>query len=144
MQINIQFILSFLGLLGIGGVIGAYFNHVFEKKREIELRQRERKEDQYKKFLENLIGFFKGWEDKARQKKFMEELYTHAPLYASSEVIRLANRYLATFKEKGPKQVKKSDSFYKKLVVAIRKDLKTTEKEKLELREKDIEILKLD
>lgn len=144
MQADIQLILSFLGILGIGGVIGAYFSHFFEKKREIELRQRERKEEQYKKFLENLIGFFKGWEDKERQKNFMEELYTHAPLYASSEVIRLANKYLTSFMDRSASQVRKSDSFYRKLVVAIRKDLKVMEKEKEKLVEKDVKILKLD
>jgi len=65
---NIEAIGSIIGLLGIGGVIGAYFNHEFEKQKTIELHLRERKEDQYKKFLENLIGFFEGWLNPERKK----------------------------------------------------------------------------
>ncbi|MFH1353916.1 MAG: hypothetical protein ABIH36_01385 [bacterium] len=89
-----EIILSILSLFGLGGIIGAYINHLFEVKRETQRRIAERKETQYKIFLENLIGFFDGWEDRDKQNRFMEELYTHAPLYASDEVIRLSNNYL--------------------------------------------------
>lgn len=142
MNFDTQTILSILGLLGIGGIIGAYFNHFFEKKREMDLRIVERREDQYKRFLENIIGFFEGWIDKERQKNFMEELYTHAPLYASDEVIKLSNKYLESFSSK--KDSSERAKYYKGLVIAIRKELRNLQGEKTDLTEKDIEILKLD
>ena len=139
---NIESIISIIGLLGIGGVVGAYFNHFFEKKREIELHFRERKEEQYKKFLEYLIGFFEGWEGPKRKKEFMRELYTHAPLYASSEVIKLSNEFLACFRDKKDlSHGGNSDQLYRKLVLEIRKDMGIWKKG--ELTEKDIDIQKL-
>ncbi len=144
MELNIEIIFSILGLLGIGGIIGAYFNHLFEKKREIERRVIERKEEQYKNFLENLLAFFDGWHDKEKKRKFMIDLYTHAPLYASDEVIKLANEFLKSFKEKDFKPGGKSDIHYRKLVLAIRNEIKKLNKGKSFLKEEDFEILKLD
>lgn len=76
------------GILGVGGVIGAYFNHLFEKKKE--------------------------------------------------EVIRLSNKFLLSFNDKDMKKGGKSDSYYRKLVIAIRKDMGGWDKN--ELLEKDIDI----
>jgi len=135
---NIETIVSFLTLMGVGTVIGAYCNHLFEKNKEIELHLRDRKEDQYKKFLENLLGFFEGWNNKDRKRNFMEELYTHAPLYASSEVIRLSNKFLLSFNDKDLSKGGKSDSYYRKLVIAIRKDMGVWKKDGL--LEKDVDI----
>src|SRR3989344_2330485 len=135
MNIDIQTAISILGLLGIGGIIGAYTNHFLEKKREMELRIVERREDQYKRFLENIIGFFEGWENKERQKNFMEELYTHAPLYASDEVIELSNKYLETFSSENDSRER--DKYYRELVIAIREELRKLQGEKTELTEKD-------
>ncbi len=144
MNLDIKTILSFLALLGIGGIIGAYLNHFLEKKREIERRIIERKEEQYKNFLENLLAFFEGWNDKEKKKKFMIDLYTHAPLYASDEVIKLANEFLKSFKEKDLKHGGKSDMHYRKLIVAIRNEIKKLNKDKSSLKEEDFKILKLD
>jgi len=144
MDLNIEIILSILGLLGIGGIIGAYFNHFFEKKREIERRIIERKEEQYKNFLENLLAFFEGWHDQEKKKKFMIDLYTHAPLYASDEVIKLANEFLKSFRNKDLKQGGKSDTYYRRLVLAIRNEIKKLNKDKSSLKEEDFKILKLD
>ena len=126
---------------------------MFEKKKEIELHFKERKEEQYKKFLEFLIGFFEGWEGPKRKKEFMRELYTHAPLYASSEVIRLANKFLACFRDKKDlTHGGESDQIYRKLVLEIRKDLNGLgfphnlmfwESGKDNLLEEDINVLKL-
>ena len=144
MNFNIETILSILALLGIGGVIGAYFNHFLERKREMERRIVERKEEQYRNFLENLLAFFEGWHDKQKKEKFMIELYTHAPLYASDEVIKLANEFLKSFRDKDLRQGGKSDTHYRKLVLVIRKEIKKLNKDKTILTEEDFEILKLD
>ena len=144
--------ISLVGLLGI--IVGAYLNHLFEKKKEIELHFKERKEEQYKKFLEFLIGFFEGWDaNEDHKKEFMRELYTHAPLYASSEVIKLANKFLACFSDKKDlSHGGESDQIYRKLALEIRKDLNGPgfpqslmfwEKGKDNLLEEDINVLKL-
>ena len=54
---TISDVISIVGLLGIEGILGAFVNNYLENRREVELRISERKEEQYKKFLENLIGF---------------------------------------------------------------------------------------
>lgn len=146
-----EIIISLVGLAGI--TLGAYITHLLEKRKEVELHFRERKEEQYRKFLEYLIGFFEGWEGSTRKKEFMRELYTHAPLYASSNVIKLANQFLECFSTgKNLSHGEESDKIYRKLVLEIRKDLKGLsfpqnfmfwEKWKDRLLEKDINILKL-
>ncbi len=146
-----EIIISLVGLAGIA--LGAYLNHLLEKKKEIELHFKERKEEQYKKFLEYLIGFFEGWEGPKRKKEFMRELYTHAPLYASSNVIKLANQFLECFSTgKNLSHGGESDKIYRKLVLEIRKDLNGSsfprnlifwEKGKDNLLEEDINVLKL-
>jgi hypothetical protein len=141
LKMNLETIISILTLLGFGGIIGAYFTHLFEKRKEIELHFRERKEDQYKKFLENLIGFFEGWEKLETKKEFMRELYTHAPLYASSKVIRLANSYIKSFANKRLSS-KERDKLANKLVIAIRKELGVDKKDPLN--ESDVKRYKLD
>lgn len=140
---NFESIITILSLLGIGSVLGAYINHLLEGKRETHRRIAERKESQYKIFLENLIGFFEGWNDEQKKEKFMEELYTHAPLYASDEVVRLANEFLRSFNDKDLTHGGTSDTYYRKLVLAIRKDLKKILSGKSKLQESDIDVQKL-
>jgi len=140
---NSESIIAILSILGIGSIIGAYINHLLEGKRETQRRIAERKESQYKTFLENLVGFFEGWEDARKKEKFMEDLYTHAPLYASDEVIRLANQFLRSFNDKDLSHGGKSDVYYRKLVLAIRKDLKNILSGKSKLQEDDIDVQKL-
>lgn len=142
-NINFETISSILALLGVGGIVGAYITHLLEVKRETQRRIAERKESQYKIFLENLIGFFDGWENTDKQKKFMEELYTHAPLYASDEVIKLSNDYLKSFDKENQTYEGKSDFYYRKLVLAIRKDLKKILTGRSRLKENEILIQKL-
>ena len=139
---NSEILTAIIISLGLGGLIGAYLNDRLEKNRERELHIRERKEDQYKKFLESLIGFFEGWHNFERKKNFMEELYTHAPLYASSEVIRLANRFLLSFNDKDLSKGGRSDSYYRKLVIAIRRDMGIWKNDELSEKDIDIQLLK--
>lgn len=67
-EVIVAIILTLIPSLGLGGLIVAVFNHYTGKKREIEQRKNEIKEKQYKKFLENVIGFFSGWEDRSKKK----------------------------------------------------------------------------
>lgn len=100
-EIILTVVLTLLPSLGLGGIIVAIFNHYSGKKKEIEQAQRERKEEQYREFLENAVGFFSGWEDRKKKEKFLKELYTHAPLYASGKVIRAANQFVSSLDAKG-------------------------------------------
>jgi hypothetical protein len=135
-------LISLLVALGIGGLIGGWVDYLLSRKREIEQHQRERKENQYKIFLENLIGFFDGWEGKSERKRnFMEELYTHAPLYASSGVIRLANKYVESFADKKLTSQAR-DKLANDLVLAIRNEMGVDKNDSLD--SSDIKRYKLD
>ena len=46
-----QIIISVLGLFGIGGVIGAYIQHLFDKQKQIGLEIRKIKEERYRSTL---------------------------------------------------------------------------------------------
>jgi len=46
-----QLIISVLGLFGIGGVIGAYIQHLFDKQKQIGLEIRKIKEERYRSTL---------------------------------------------------------------------------------------------
>lgn len=144
-EIILTIVLTLIPSLGLGGLIVAIFNHYSGKKKEVEQRQRENKERQYKELLENVIGFFDGWNDATRKKKFLEELYTHAPLYASRKVIRSASELVASLDVKGELDLSengKTDQCYKKLVLAIREDLGIWKNDTLE--EKDIKVFSLE
>lgn len=135
-------LIAIVSALGLGSVLGAWINQYLEDRRERSRLVLERKEKQYRNFLENLIGFYKGWEDEDKKKVFITELYTHAPLYASDQVFKLGVNFLKSLDEKSD-FYGKGDLYYKKMVIAIRKDLKKSIIKKTDLCEEDIELLKL-
>lgn len=113
--------------LGLGGVIGTFFGYWFKNKLDENSENRrivrEGKEKQYKDLLSNLLAFFEGWENNSHKKQFMREVYTNAPVYASDDVIKLANKFLESHDSTNPKAGKNSDKLYAELVIAIRKEL---------------------
>lgn len=130
--------------LGIGGVLGTLFGYWFkdklERNTENKRKIREAREKQYTDLLNNLMGFFKGWEDKSKQKQFIWDLCANAPVYASDEVIKLSHRYIDSY-DKEKKTGEKSEVIYSKLVLAIRKELNKIQGEPTtELTEKDIQV----
>ncbi len=146
--------LSFIGALGLGGIIGGVIttliNHKLQESTESRIRIRESKENQYKSLLTNLMGFFEGWEDyeiedkKKRKKQFLWEVYTSVPLYASDEVIKLCYGFIESHNKEG-KLKGQSDEIYAKLVIAIRKELNNIYGQPgTELSEEEIKILKID
>ena len=48
---DIQTIISAVGLLGVGGIIGSYFQHLFNQKRETELKIQQINENRYRSTL---------------------------------------------------------------------------------------------
>ena len=142
--------LQFLTVFGLGGIISAFITHKLQQSSESKLKMRESKEIQYKSLLNNLMGFFEGWEDfavsdkKARKKQFLWEVYTSAPVYASDEVIKLCYEFIECHSNK-EKFKKNSDEIYSKIVNAMRKELnKIYGQPDTELSENDIKVLKVD
>ena len=48
---DIQTIVSALGLLGIGGIIGSYFQHLLNQRRDTELKIQQINENRYRSTL---------------------------------------------------------------------------------------------
>src|SRR3989344_2191419 len=142
----ITWITSLLGVGFLGGLIGYWYKDKLDRNAENKRKIREEKERQYRDFLNNLMGFFKGWEHwggvsgKDRKKQFIWDLHTNAPLYASDEIIKLANEYLESFELDNPKPTKQRDKIYAKLVLAIRRELFSISDQKTQLSEDDIKI----
>lgn len=127
----------------IGGVIGYFLKYFLDINGESKRKLRESREKQYRDLLNNLLGFFEGWEDKKQQKQFLQDLYTSAPLYASDEVIKLAHQYADILDRNIPKSPDQA-LVYPKLVLAIRKELnKIQGDKKTKLTEQDIKVKKL-
>lgn len=143
-------IVALLTALGVGGIIGTVVAHKLQQAAEVKMKMRVKKEDQYKSLLNNLLGFFEGWEDyavsdkKARKKQFLWEVYTSAPVYASDEVIKLCYDFIESHNKKGTLKGQ-SDEIYSKIVIAMRKELnKIYGQPDTNLLEKDIKVLKVD
>ena len=141
---DFETIIAILGVFGIGGIVGAYLNHLWERKRELARYIRDRREKQYKACLEGALAHFEGWKDEEGKKQFMRSLYTHAPLYASDKVIRRANKFLDSINEGDMGIGGKTDIYYRKLVLEMRREIKKLGKEKkTKLNEDDIKVSSL-
>lgn len=145
MQNIIEVILS-LGVGGIvGGVITNWFKNKLEQNSENKRRIRERREQQYKDFLNNLMGFFKGWENRDFQKQFIWDVNANAPVSASDEVYRLARKYIDTFDKKNNASEDDRQKIYAKLVITMRNELNKMSGEPLtDLKEDEIKVMQLD
>jgi hypothetical protein len=93
---------------------------------DIQMREREQKEERYKGMLMSIKGFYESSQNQKLKEKFIEEM-TMAYLYASDQVIQTANKFLDTVKMKAEPS---SDEDKRKalaiLIIAMRKDLKKT------------------
>ena len=118
-----------------GGIIVAIFNHYAGKRKEIQQHQQERREGQYIELLDNLAGFFEGTGSKDKKSKFMLELSTNAMLFASTNVIREATKFLEAFNKESRLSVEERDKLANSLVLAIRNDMKVDRWHKLSLNE---------
>lgn len=145
MQDIIEIILS----LGVGGIIGGiitnWVDNKLEQNSENKRRIRELREKQYKDFLNNLMGFYKGWEDKKLQKQFIWDVNTNATISASDKVYRLARDYIDSFdKTKNIKEAARQ-KIYAKLVITMRNELnKLSGEPPTGLKEKEIKVMQLD
>lgn len=140
--------LSYFTTLGIGGFLGTIFGYWFkarlEQNAENKRKIREAKEQQYRDFLNNLMGFFDGWENKDFKKQFIWDVCANAPVYASDDVIKLAHEFIESFDQQNKKSADVRDVIYGKLVLAIRKELNKIQGEPLtQLKVEDIKVRKL-
>src|SRR3989344_1271659 len=145
MQSVIEIILS----LGIGGIVGGivtnWVNNKLEQNSENKRCIRDRREQQYKDFLNNLMGFYKGWEDKKMQKEFIWDVNTNATVSASDEVYRLARDYINRYDQ--TKKISEEDrqKIYAKLVITMRNELnKLSGESPTDLKESEIKVMQLD
>jgi len=145
MQNIIEVILS-LGVGGfIGGIIANWVNNKLEQNSENKRRIRDHREQQYKDFLNNLMGFYKGWEDKKMQKQFIWDVNTNATVSASDEVYRLARNYINSYDQKNKISEEDRQNIYAKLVITMRNELNKLSGEPLtELKESEIKVMQID
>lgn len=140
---------SLLTAFGIGalvsGVAVAWIKSRLEQNSENKRRLLELKEKQYKDFLDNLMGFYKGWEDRELMKKFIKDVNTGAIISASDDVYRLASDYVSSFDRTKHVGESERQKIYAKLVIAIRNELNAMSGEpSTNLKEDEIRVMQLD
>ena len=129
---DIQTVVSVLGLLGIGGIAGSYFQHIWGQRRETELRIQTLNENKYRSTLvfmrcvlkpANMIQFdiddpsIRKLKDEDEIQKYAKnkvtEYYYNSILYASDQVLMGIKQFIDN----------PSESNFMKAAVAMRKDL---------------------
>lgn len=129
----------------ISGVVVVWLKDKLDKNSEDKRRIRERREQQYKDFLNNLMGFYRGWEDRGRQKQFIWDVNTNATVSASDEVYRLARDYIESFDKYKKVEEGKRQKIYAKLVITMRNELnKMSGEPPTDLKEQEIKVMQLD
>ncbi len=133
-----------LGAL-ISGVVVTWVKNKLDQNSESKRRVRELREKQYKDFLNNLMGFFKGWENKSFQKQFIWDVNANAPVSASDEVYRLARKYVDSFDKTNKVDEDERQKIYAKLVITMRNELnKMSGEPPTDLKENEIKVMQLD
>lgn len=134
---DLEIALSVLGLLGIGGIIGSYFQHVFNQRHETELKIQEINEQRYRSTLvwmrcllspksiahfqfENpvqmnqILSSFKNESDvKSYARSKIIEYYYNGVLYAPDKVVLKIKSFIQ----------KPSEIAYTEVAIAMREDL---------------------
>lgn len=140
---------SLISAFGLGAIISgiavAWVKSKLDQNSESKRRVRELREKQYKDFLNNLMGFYKGWEDKDKQKQFVWDVNTNATVSASDEVYRLASDYINSYDKTKEVDEAERQRIYAKLVITMRNELNKMPGEPLtDLKEKEIKVMQLD
>lgn len=147
-----DFIISLVSTLGVGTVIGgivgsaitAWIKNKLDQNSENRRKIRGLREQQYRDFLNNLVGFFEGWENEDFKKQFIWDINANAPVSASDEVYRLARRFLDSFDEQNKLPEPERQKIYAKLVITIRNELNTMSGEPpTDLKEEEITVKRL-
>lgn len=123
---TINEILPILSLLGIGGIIGAFFNSIWERNKTISLQKQKYKETRYLAIILVMYGFFEYKESSdfliihrpdlnSKEKLFLElkTEWNNMILYASDDVLLKSHIFINN----------PSQETYKKVAIAMRQDL---------------------
>ena len=126
MSLTVENVLSALGLLGIGGLLGTYLRIVWERKNSAQLQKQEFKDTRYKciiMLMYTMLDFdkrSKGLDKFGRNFGTKEELldeikaeWHNAILFASDEVLEDLHNFIKT----------PSSDLFKKSALSMRKDL---------------------
>ena len=145
-SVNLSSLVSAFGLGAlISGIVVAWVKNKLDQNSENKRRMRELREQQYKDFLNNLMGFFKGWENKSFQKQFIWDVNANAPVSASDEVYRLARKYIDSFDKSKKLDEIERQKIYAKLVITMRNELnKMSGEPPTDLKEDEIKVMQLD
>ncbi|MBU0708270.1 hypothetical protein KJ596_00790 [Patescibacteria group bacterium] len=140
---------SLISVFGLGalisGIVVSWVKNKLEQNSVNKRRVRERRERQYIDFLNNLMGFRKGWEDKKMMKQFIWDVNTNATVSASDEVYRLANKYIESFDKKSKLPEPERQKIYARLVITMRNELnKMSGEPPTDLEENEIKVMQLD
>jgi len=119
-------IIPILSLLGIGGIVGAFFNSIWERNKAISLQKQQYKETRYKAIILLMYGYLEYKDESdfliihrpdlnSKEKLFLElkTEWNNMIIYASDEVLLKSYAFLN----------KPSHENYKKFAIAMRKDL---------------------
>lgn len=129
----------------ISGIAVAWVKNKLDQNSENRRRVRELRKQQYKDFLNNLMGFYKGWEDKKMQKQFIWDVNTNATVSASDEVYRLARNYINSYDRTKKVSEDERQKIYAKLVITMRNELnKMSGESPTDLKESEIKVMQLD
>lgn len=135
-SIELIYFLSVLGGL-VGGCITIFLKSWLETQKEIILIERQKKIGAYEELLGTIKGFYKINNPKIGEtdKELFIQQYTKALVYLSDRVVFAINNFLETIKVKeNPASDAERLSSFRKVVLAIRKDINPNTK----LKEEDI------
>lgn len=114
------------GIAIIIAAIIAVFGYVVKGKIDIQVRERQQREDRYRGMLTAIQGFYVSSQNRELRQKFVDELY-QAYLYAPDDVMRAANNFLDTVKTKPePSTEEEKKSALANLVLEMRRDMRKT------------------
>lgn len=100
-NLSFETLVSILGLIGFGGVVGAFISHLLQKDREVNMQSRERKIEAYSSLLNYSRGFMGdpalSYEEALKyQQEFLKKFYNDILLFSSEEVIESADKFFNT------------------------------------------------
>ncbi|HBI17101.1 MAG: hypothetical protein UR60_C0021G0021 [Candidatus Moranbacteria bacterium GW2011_GWF2_34_56] len=100
-NLSFETLVSILGLVGFGGIIGAFIGHLLQKDREANMQSRVKKIEAYSSLLNYSRGFMGdptlSYEEAlSYQQEFLKKFYNDILLFSSKEVIESVDKFFDT------------------------------------------------
>lgn len=133
---TINNLISVFTLLGVGGVVGAFINHLLQKSREIQNRAIERKIKSYSNLIDGARAFIGDptldYETAlVAQQEFIKKFHNDILLYASDEVIKSVDRFFGSVSISYSNKDESTDALFN-MIAVMRSDLGLSRKDLLE------------